>query len=151
MVSAQNASLSVKNLSVKDIAQEPYMSEKMLAYFENKLLDWREKILREINQETSHVQEDVYESPADNVDRATVESERWGELSDINRQQLLLNEIDESLEKIREGKYGYCLETGEPIGIERLEAWPIAKLSATVQEEQEEQYQKLNPEHNTKL
>jgi DnaK suppressor protein len=116
--------------------KEPFMNAKQREYFRRKLLHWREDILRESTITLQHLQEDTV-SEADIADRASTESERALELRTRDRQRKLIGKIDAALQRIEDGSYGYCEETGEPIGLKRLEARPIATLSIEAQERHE--------------
>ncbi|GFO83559.1 MAG: RNA polymerase-binding transcription factor DksA [Methyloceanibacter sp.] len=115
---------------------EPFMNELQRAYFRRKLLNWRDEILRSTKETLQHLQNDS-EQHADIADRATSESERALELRARDRQRKLISKIDEALARIEDGTYGYCEETGEPIGLKRLDARPIATLSVEAQERHE--------------
>jgi len=115
---------------------EPFMSNRQLAYFRNKLLAWKEDILRESRETISNLQTDTENHP-DLADRATSESDRALELRTRDRQRKLISKIDSALRRIEDGSYGYCEETGEPIGLARLDARPIATLSLEAQERHE--------------
>ncbi len=115
---------------------EPFMNERQLEYFKQKLLDWKEDILRESRETVSHLQKET-ENHADLADRASSETDRSLELRTRDRQRKLISKIDEAMRRIEEGAYGYCEETGEPIGLARLEARPIATLSVEAQERHE--------------
>jgi DnaK suppressor protein len=115
---------------------EPFMNKRQLAYFRNKLLAWKEDILRESRETISNLQTDTENHP-DLADRATSESDRALELRTRDRQRKLISKIDAALRRIEDGSYGYCEETGEPIGIPRLDARPIATLSLEAQERHE--------------
>lgn len=115
---------------------EPFMNDRQRAYFRRKLLDWRGEILRSTKETLEHLQNDS-EQHADIADRATSESERSLELRARDRQRKLIAKIDEALARIDDGTYGYCEETGEPIGLKRLDARPIATLSVEAQERHE--------------
>lgn len=115
---------------------EPFMNAKMKEYFRLKLLSWREELLRETGETISHLQEESLASP-DLADRASSETDRALELRTRDRGRKLLAKIDDALERIEEGTYGYCEETEEPISIRRLEARPIATLSVEAQERHE--------------
>lgn len=115
---------------------EPFMNDRQRAYFRRKLLDWRDEILRSTKETLEHLQNDS-EQHADIADRATSESERALELRARDRQRKLIAKIDEALARIDDGTYGYCEETGEPIGLKRLDARPIATLSVEAQERHE--------------
>ena len=116
--------------------EESFMSEKMLEYFQKRLLLWKEEVLRETELILQNLQEEMPKA-ADLSDRATTETGRTLELRTRDRARKLILKIDEALTRIDDGLYGYCLETGEPIGIKRLEARPIATLSVEAQERHE--------------
>jgi DnaK suppressor protein len=116
--------------------KEPFMSERQREYFRQKLLDWREDILKEAKETLQHLQDESQNHP-DLADRASSETDRAIELRARDRQRKLINKIDAALQRIEEGTYGYCEETGEPITLKRLEARPIATLSIEAQERHE--------------
>jgi DnaK suppressor protein len=107
---------------------EPFMNPMQQEYFRQKLLAWKADLLRESNETLSHLQEESLSEP-DIADRATKETDRALELRTRDRERKLISKIDEALRRIENGTYGYCEETGEPIGLRRLEARPIATLS----------------------
>ena len=115
---------------------EPFMSERHRLYFRNKLLIWKEDIIRQ-NRETLAGLHDESTQHADLADRATSETDRALELRARDRQRKLINKIDAALARIEDGSYGYCEETGEPISLKRLDARPIATLSLEAQERHE--------------
>ena len=115
---------------------EPFMNDLQRAYFRRKLLNWRDEILRSTKETLQHLQDDS-EQHADIADRATSETERALELRARDRQRKLIAKIDAALERIDDGTYGYCEETGEPISLKRLDARPIATLSVEAQERHE--------------
>jgi DnaK suppressor protein len=115
---------------------EPFMNERHRMYFRNKLVAWKEEIIRQ-NRETLQVLHEDSAQHADLADRATSETDRALELRARDRQRKLIAKIDAALARIEEGNYGYCEETGEPIGLKRLEARPIATLSLEAQERHE--------------
>src|SRR5579862_4444563 len=115
---------------------EPFMNERQLEYFKQKLLGWKEDILRESRETVTHLQSETENHP-DLADRASSETDRALELRTRDRQRKLIAKIDDALRRIEEGAYGYCEETGEPIGLARLEARPIATLSLEAQERHE--------------
>ncbi|MFY9696536.1 MAG: RNA polymerase-binding protein DksA [Xanthobacteraceae bacterium] len=112
------------------------MSERQRAYFRLKLLDWREDILKEAKETLQHLQDESQNHP-DLADRASSETDRAIELRARDRQRKLISKIDAALQRIEDGTYGYCEETGEPITLKRLEARPIATLSIEAQERHE--------------
>jgi DnaK suppressor protein len=116
--------------------KEPFMSERQREYFRLKLLNWREDILKEAKETLQHLQDQSQNHP-DLADRASSETDRAIELRARDRQRKLISKIDSALQRIEEGTYGYCEETGEPITLKRLEARPIATLSIEAQERHE--------------
>ena len=120
----------------KPTKRESYMNAKQLEYFRLKLLDWRQSLLEE-SQETIDNMREAARDVSDEAERASRETEITFELRTRDRYRKLLRKIDQALERIEEGTYGYCEETGDPIGIERLEARPIATLSIEAQERRE--------------
>jgi len=115
---------------------EPFMNDMQRAYFRRKLLNWRDEILRSTKETLQHLQDDSAQH-ADIADRATSETERALELRARDRQRKLIAKIAAALERIEDGTYGYCEETGEPISLKRLDARPIATLSVEAQERHE--------------
>ncbi|MCI3133479.1 RNA polymerase-binding protein DksA [Phenylobacterium aquaticum] len=115
---------------------EEFMNERQLEYFKQKLINWKEDILRESRETLVHLQAETENHP-DIADRATSETDRALELRTRDRQRKLISKIDEALRRIEDGSYGYCEETGEPIGVARLDARPIATLSLEAQERHE--------------
>ena len=115
---------------------EPFMNERQTEYFRQKLLQWKEDILRESRETLSHLQTETENHP-DLADRASSETDRALELRTRDRQRKLISKIDEALRRIEDSSYGYCEETGEPISLARLEARPIATLSLEAQERHE--------------
>ncbi len=115
---------------------EEYMNEKQLAYFREKLLKWREELEEESLKTLQHLQEEPHNEPDVN-DRASTETDWAIELRTRDRERKLIVKIDEALDRIQNGTYGYCEETGIPIGIARLEARPIATLCLEAQEQHE--------------
>jgi len=120
----------------KPSEDEPFMNKRQQAYFRDKLVAWKEEILRS-NKVTLQNLQDESEKHADIADRATSEADRALELRARDRQRKLIAKIDAALERIDDGTYGYCEETGEPIGLKRLDARPIATLSLEAQEQHE--------------
>jgi DnaK suppressor protein len=117
---------------------EPFMSERQLDYFRQKLMDWKDDILRESRETVSHLQKETENHP-DLVDRASSESDRALELRTRDRQRKLISKIDAAMRRIEDGEYGYCEVTGEPISLGRLEARPIATMTVEAQERHERQ------------
>ena len=115
---------------------EPFMNERQLEYFKQKLQAWKEDILRESRETLVHLQSETENHP-DLADRATSETDRSLELRTRDRQRKLISKIDEALRRIADGSYGYCEDTGEPIGVARLDARPTATLSLEAQERHE--------------
>ena len=115
---------------------EPFMNERQIEYFRQKLLTWRTELLRESDETLIHLQEDSVQE-SDISDRAQTETDRTIELRTRDRARKLILKIDDALESINDGTYGFCSETGEPIGVRRLEARPIATLSIEAQERHE--------------
>ena len=116
---------------------EEFMNERQLEYFKQKLLNWKEEILRESRETLTHLQSETENHP-DLADRASSETDRALELRTRDRQRKLISKIDEALRRIEDGSYGYCEETGEPIGIARLIARPTATLSVEAQTRREQ-------------
>lgn len=115
---------------------DPFMNEDQKEYFRRKLLDWKEDILRESRSTIANLQEEN-KLQADAADRASSETDRSLELRTRDRQRKLIAKIDAALGRIEDGTYGYCEDTGEPIGLRRLDARPIATLSIEAQEAHE--------------
>ena len=116
--------------------KEKYMCPKHKAFFKKKLLAWKDEIMKS-NSKILFVNEDQEISSPDVVDQASSQTEKTIEMRTINRQRKLLTKIDKAIKRIDENTYGYCEETGEPIGIKRLIARPIATLSIEAQEKHE--------------
>lgn len=112
------------------------MNPRQQAYFRAKLMKWRSEILADAHQTIASLQEETVKEP-DIADRASTESERALELRTRDRQRKLIGKIDAALRRLDEGEYGYCVETGEPISLKRLEARPVATLSLEAQERHE--------------
>ncbi|MCP5361293.1 MAG: RNA polymerase-binding protein DksA [Hyphomicrobiales bacterium] len=120
----------------KPSEKEEYMNDQQLEYFRQKLLDWKGELLRESSETLGHLKEENFNEP-DITDRATVETDTALELRTRDRYRKLINKIDAALMRIERGEYGFCEETGQPIGVKRLEARPIATLSIAAQERHE--------------
>lgn len=115
---------------------EPFMNGQQRLYFRQKLINWKEDIIRQTRETLAGLHEDTAQH-ADLADRATSETDRALELRARDRQRKLVAKIDAALARIEDGTYGYCEETGEPIGLKRLDARPIATLSLEAQERHE--------------
>ncbi len=124
---------SATTLEYRPTENEPFMNPRQREYFRQKLERWREEILRESRETLENLQEESQNHP-DMADRASSESDRALELRTRDRQRKLISKIDAALKRIEDGTYGYCEETGDPIGIARLDARPIATLSLEAQE-----------------
>ena len=117
--------------------KEKYMCEKHKKYFKKKLIDWKNEIM-ETNSKALYLKEvDREISSADIIDQATSQAEKTVEMRTLNRQMKLLSKINKAIKRIDDNTYGYCEETGEPIGLKRLIARPIATLSIEAQEKHE--------------
>jgi DnaK suppressor protein len=115
---------------------EEYMSKEQLDHFREILSSWKQDLMQEVDRTMLHMKDEAANFPDPN-DRATQESEFSLELRTRDRERKLIRKIDEALKRIEDGSYGYCLETGEPIGVKRLEARPVATLSVEAQERRE--------------
>jgi DnaK suppressor protein len=115
---------------------EPFMNPQQVEYFRQKLLVWKEDIIRESRETLGHLQDENHVLP-DVADRASSETDRSLELRTRDRQRKLISKIESALKRIDGGTYGYCEETGEPISLKRLDARPIATLSIEAQERHE--------------
>ena len=119
--------------------KEKYMCEKHKVFFKKKLTEWKTEIVRANNEALYNNSLDDNSASADIVDQASSYTEKNVEMRAINRQIKLITKIDRAVKKIQDGTYGYCEETGEPIGIKRLIARPIATLSIAAQEKHEKE------------
>jgi DnaK suppressor protein len=129
----------------KPTEKEEYMCAEHKEYFRLKLLNWKQELLEESNETLGHLKEENLNEP-DITDRATVETETQLELRTRDRYRKLINKIDKALRRIEQDEYGFCEETGEPIGLGRLEARAIATLSIAAQEKHERQEKQYNDE-----
>tara|TARA_B100001250_G_scaffold342892_1_gene311351 strand:- start:91 stop:498 length:408 start_codon:yes stop_codon:yes gene_type:complete len=127
----------------KPTQKEKFMSAKMKEYFKQKLLIWKNELLKESSQTLNNLQNENEAKP-DITDRASEEIDRAFELRTRDRERKLINKIDSALKRIEDGSYGYCEETGDPISIKRLEARPVATLSLEAQEMHEKAEKRLN-------
>ncbi len=124
---------AVAEAEYRPTENEPFMNPRQREYFRRKLETWRDDILRESRETLENLQEESQNHP-DMADRASSESDRALELRTRDRQRKLISKIDAALKRIEDGTYGYCEETGDPIGLARLDARPIATLSLEAQE-----------------
>ena len=119
--------------------KEKYMCEKHKAFFKKKLIEWKAEIIRSNNEALYNSSLDDNSASADIVDQASSYTEKNVEMKAINRQIKLISKIDGAIKKIENGTYGFCEETGEPIGIKRLIARPVAALCIAAQEKHEKE------------
>ena len=117
---------------------EPFMNKRQIEYFRLKLLAWRTELLEDYNETRSHLGKGE-RAGSDFADMASAESDHAQELRTRDRERKLTSKIDQALERIEKGTYGYCADTGNPIGLARLEARPVASLSIEAQERHEEE------------
>ncbi|MFN8721868.1 MAG: RNA polymerase-binding protein DksA [Rhodospirillales bacterium] len=120
----------------RPVEDDEFMNPVMTEYFRQKLLAWRLELLRESEETLTNLQDGGLQEP-DIADRASAETDRALELRTRDRARKLIQKIDAALRRIEDGSYGYCEETGEPIGVRRLEARPVATLSLEAQERHE--------------
>ena len=119
--------------------KEKYMCAKHLAFFKKKLTDWKVDLIKTNNEALYNSSMDDNSTSADIVDQASSYTEKNVEMRAINRQIKLISKIDSALKRIKEGTYGFCEDTGEPIGLKRLMARPVATLSIEAQEKHEKE------------
>lgn len=115
---------------------EEYMNDMQLEYFRQKLLNWKKSLIGQSKDTLDELRQGGLNQP-DQIDRASLEADKALELRTRDRARKLISKIDEALKRIEDGVYGYCEETGEPIGVERLEVRPVATLSIEAQERHE--------------
>ena len=127
----------------KPTQKEKFMNAKMKEYFRQKLLSWKNDLLKESSQTLNNLQNENEAKP-DITDRASEEIDRSFELRTRDRERKLINKIDAALQRIEDGSYGYCDETGDPISIKRLEARPVATLSLEAQEMHEKAEKRIS-------
>ena len=120
----------------KPSADEEYMNDMQLEYFRQKLENWKKSIVSQSVDTLEDLRQGGLNQP-DEIDRASLETDKSLDLRTKDRIRKLISKIDSALERIEDGTYGYCEETGEPIGLERLEARPVATLSIEAQERPE--------------
>ena len=118
---------------------EKYMCEKHKLFFKNKLSEWKKDLIRSNNEALYNSSMDDNSTSADIVDQASSYTDKNVEMRAINRQIKLISKIDAALRRIKDGTYGFCEDTGEPIGIKRLIARPVATLSSSAQEKHEKE------------
>ena len=117
-------------------ADEEYMNDVMLEYFRQKLLSWKKSLISQSKDTLDDLKQGGLNQP-DQIDRASLEADKTLELRTRDRARKLISKIDEALKRIEDGVYGYCEETGEPIGVDRLDVRPVATLSIEAQERHE--------------
>jgi DnaK suppressor protein len=115
---------------------ETYMGRDHLGHFRGILSSWKRDLMEEVDRTMTHMKDEAA-NPPDPNDRATLESEFALELRTRDRERKLIRKIEEAISRIEDGSYGYCIETGEPIGVKRLEARPVATLCIEAQERRE--------------
>ena len=132
---------TTKNVTIppdyKPTDKEEFMNPIMLEYFRQKLLDWRSELLRESSETVQNTLQNTQLQQPDLTDRASVETDHALELRTRDRERKLVKKINQALDRIEDGEYGYCEETGDPISVARLDARPIATLSLEAQERHE--------------
>ena len=119
--------------------KEKYMCAKHLAYFKKKLTEWKADLVKTNNEALYNSSMDDNSTSADIVDQASSYTEKNVEMRAINRQIKLISKIDSALKRLQNGTYGFCEDTGEPIGLKRLMARPVATLSIAAQEKHEKE------------
>ncbi|CAN5261884.1 RNA polymerase-binding protein DksA [soil metagenome] len=135
---ANNTQSTGEDAEYRPSADEPFMGEKQLNYFREKLVAWKDSLLREGQDTLTTLQNEPMREP-DVTDRASSETDWSIELRTRDRQRKLISKIDAALRRIEDGEYGYCDVTGEPISLKRLEARPIATMTLEAQEKHERQ------------
>jgi DnaK suppressor protein len=128
-------------------ADETYMGPRQLAYFKRQLLDWRAALLDEAQQTLEQLRDESHREVGDEIDRASREESQTLDLRTRDRYRKLLGKIDAALARIEDGSYGWCEETGEPIGLARLQARPVATLCVEAQERREIRERQLSAGH----
>ena len=119
--------------------KEKYMCAKHVAYFKKKLTEWKAELIKANNDALYNSSMDDNSTSADIVDQASSYTEKNVEMRAINRQIKLISKIDSAIKRIKDGTYGFCQETGNPIGLKRLMARPVATLSISAQEKHEKE------------
>lgn len=120
----------------KPSADEEYMNDMQIEYFRQKLLDWKKSLVNQSEDTLEDLRQGGLNQP-DDIDRASLETDKALDLRTKDRARKLISKIDDALARIENGSYGYCEETGDPIGLDRLEARPVATLSIEAQERHE--------------
>jgi DnaK suppressor protein len=120
----------------KPSEKEKYMNEKQLEYFRQKLVSWKKSLISQSEDTLKDLRQGGLNQP-DQIDRASLEADNALDLRTKDRARKLISKINSALKRIEDGTYGYCEDTGEPIGIDRLEARPVATLSIEAQERHE--------------
>ena len=144
MINQQRFKIMTKlSKNYKPTQKEKFMNAKMKEYFRQKLVSWKKDLLKESSQTLNNLQNENEAKP-DITDRASEEIDRSFELRTRDRERKLINKIDAALQRIEDGSYGYCDETGDPISIKRLEARPVATLSLEAQEMHEKAEKRIN-------
>jgi len=126
-----------KTYTPKD--KEKYMCAKHVAYFKKKLTEWKAELVKANNEALYNSSMDDNSTSADIIDQASSYTEKNVEMRAINRQIKLISKIDSAIKRIKDGTYGFCQETGDPIGLKRLMARPVATLSISAQEKHEKE------------
>lgn len=126
------------------------MNEMQLEYFRQKLLNWKKSLIGQSKDTLDDLRQGGLNQP-DQIDRASLESDKALELRTRDRARKLISKIDEALKRIEDGVYGYCEDTGEPIGIERLEVRPVATLSIEAQERHERMEKRMTTKHKRQV
>ena len=129
-------SLVVLSPDYKPSVNEEYMNEMQLEYFRQKLVSWKKSLLEQSKDTLEDLRQGGLSQP-DQIDRASLEADKALELRTRDRARKLISKITSAIKRIDDGAYGYCEETGEPIGVERLEVRPVATLSIEAQERHE--------------
>jgi len=119
--------------------KEKYMCAKHIVFFKKKLTEWKAELIKTNNEALYNSSMDDNSTSADIVDQASSYTEKNVEMRAINRQIKLISKIDSAIKRIKDGTYGYCQETGDPIGLKRLMARPVATLSISAQEKHEKE------------
>ena len=128
--------------------EKEYMGPRQLEYFKQKLLDWRSSLIDEVDGTLAELRHDSHHEVGDEADRASREADQTLELRTRDRYGKLLGKIDAALVRIEEGDYGWCEDTGEPIGLERLDARPVTTLCLEAQERREQHKRKTSKGHH---